>query len=576
MFETIAGLRRSKAGNVAIMSAIVAPLLIGVLSLSVDYGAMTLQQRKMQSDADLASIEAAAQNADPVKAITSFFKQNGEDVVVKLVDGVDELGIDDAELLSVFQQTSTDGLVKVVAGNYRPDATVSTDSRFTASRTATNAVKLRFFQRAKLYFAGSFATAPTMAVDAVASNRNLAVFSIGSRLASVNGGLLNKILTALVGTSVDLNVMDYNALARAQVDLLSFSRALGTKAKVSAVTFDEVLSGDATWPQFVGALEASSHNPQVLSALKKLEGGVTLPKFKMARVVDLGELGKLSTQDIDASSKVEAQASVLDLVTSTLALANESRQVALSLDGTVPGLSTVRVDLAIGERMKSSPALRVGAQDSIVRTAQTRLLIDVGVPGLNALAGVTLHVPLYIEAAYAEAQLDALRCGTSPAGDSVDIKAKPGIAKLTLGTVDTATIGDFDHATITTRATLISAPLLSVSAFAQVESTNKAATVLKFSADDIANQRVKSISTKNAVEALVTSALSKTDLDIKLGKLNLTPMSSVDASLRKSLEASAGSIDELLNAFSSVLGLQIGEADVRASHMVCERAYLVQ
>ena len=48
--------------------------------------------------------------------------------------------------------------------------------------------------------------------QATAAQQRYAAFSIGSGLASLNGGLLNSYLSALTGSNVSLSVMDYEAL----------------------------------------------------------------------------------------------------------------------------------------------------------------------------------------------------------------------------------------------------------------------------------------------------------------------------------------------------------------------------
>ena len=56
-----------------------------------------------------------------------------------------------------------------------------------------------------------------MSTVAVAKAEAQAVFAVGSRLASLNGGIVNQLLSGLLGTSVSLSVMDYNALLASRV-----------------------------------------------------------------------------------------------------------------------------------------------------------------------------------------------------------------------------------------------------------------------------------------------------------------------------------------------------------------------
>src|SRR3546814_8372455 len=80
-------------------------------------------------------------------------------------------------------------------------------------------------------FFGSFLTGRRDSIiraTATGARRGYAAFSLGSRVAALNGGLPNALLSALTGSKVSLSVMDYNALASTDIDLLAFSDALRT------------------------------------------------------------------------------------------------------------------------------------------------------------------------------------------------------------------------------------------------------------------------------------------------------------------------------------------------------------
>src|SRR5690606_34526792 len=81
-----------------------------------------------------------------------------------------------------------------------------------------------------------------------------AAFSIGSRLASLDGGLANALLSGLLGGQVSLTVMDYRALADARVNLLQFSDALATELGVTAGDYDALLAHQVQAGQMLSAL----------------------------------------------------------------------------------------------------------------------------------------------------------------------------------------------------------------------------------------------------------------------------------------------------------------------------------
>ncbi|WP_204349615.1 hypothetical protein, partial [Stenotrophomonas maltophilia] len=68
------------------------------------------------------------------------------------------------------------------------------------------------------------------------------------------------------------------------------------------------------------------------------------------------------------------------------------------------GLLSTKVSLAIGERPAQSPWLAVAKDRSVkVRTAQTRLYVDTKVGGSGLLGAASIHLPLFVELAKAEA-----------------------------------------------------------------------------------------------------------------------------------------------------------------------------
>src|SRR5690606_39246588 len=94
------------------------------------------------------------------------------------------------------------------------------------------------------------------ATAAIPGGQPQAMLSIGSRLASLDGGLANALLSSLLGGKVSLTVMDYRALAGAEVNLLQFSDALATEIGVTAGDYDALLQQEVTAGRALKALEA--------------------------------------------------------------------------------------------------------------------------------------------------------------------------------------------------------------------------------------------------------------------------------------------------------------------------------
>ena len=106
---------KDRRGNIAISAGLTAPLFIGILALGVDYGYLTLQKRQLQQTADLAAISAAANAADPEKAVQQYFALNGMDLGVKTPNGLlTATGLEPFDPLNEFAKSN--GYAEIVKG----------------------------------------------------------------------------------------------------------------------------------------------------------------------------------------------------------------------------------------------------------------------------------------------------------------------------------------------------------------------------------------------------------------------------------------------------------------------------
>jgi len=206
----IGRLSRDRAGGVGLIVAAALPVLLGATALAVDLGSAMLETRQLQGAADAAALAAAA---DPSRA-----------------DDLARAEVASAGLPGTIATMTT-------AGHYDADASVAAASRFVAGGDSANAVRVTLSTPAPTYFARVFGfRSIPLSRTATAAQINLASFSLGSRLAALNGGVVNQYLSALTGSSLSLSVMDYNAQTGANVDLFGFLDALRTTASLQAGT----------------------------------------------------------------------------------------------------------------------------------------------------------------------------------------------------------------------------------------------------------------------------------------------------------------------------------------------------
>lgn len=540
----IARLTRERRAGVGIMVAAAMPVLIGATALAVDLGSAMLETRQLQGAADAAAMAAAG---DPSRA--------------------------DALAHAALSASGWPGAVTVATttGHYSGDSTIAPADRFVANSGTANAVRVTLSTPAPSYFARIFGVRSIpISRTATAAQINLASFSLGSRLAAVNGGLVNGLLGGLTGSTLSLSVMDYNALAGANIDLFGFIDALRTTASISAGSYDSALDASVTTGQILQAAASAAEangDLQASAALKLLMAQSGNRSVKLATLIDPGLLGGQDKVDPGAF-KLNA----MDLVTAALETASAKRQVALDLGAGIPGLAQTKVTVAIGERPENSPWLAVTDDgEPVIRTAQARIYAETTIGGAALLGNiVSIKLPLYVEMASAEARLKAIDCSTD-ASRGVTIEAKTGPSTLAIGSVDTSKLQDFTTALPVGKVSLVHALLLNINGRATIDlGAAEDWQPLRFDQAQIDQAAVQTVSSGTAVSGIAESLIRNLQLDVS--GLALGP---VVSALGSTLMVAAPVLDGLIDTITSTLGVHYGQADVRVTGMRCGTPALV-
>lgn len=567
---------RDRRGNVAVTTALVSPLILYCLGLGIDYGMMTLQQRRLQQLSDIGAISAASDIANAQTALLNNLQSNGTTAAV--ASGSSYMTSNGLVNAATANSGQYETVANLVLGTYTADTSIPLANRFSSTGTTPyDSVKVTLTQKAVMPFASAFATAPTLSATGTASSERLAAFSVGSRLASLNGGILNQLLGTLLGTQISLKVADYQSLVSANVNLLSFLNLLATDLKLTGVSYNQLLATDVTYDKLLGALGKSTNlSAGVVTLINNL--GKTLGTTKLTvKLQDIVNLGPLGSNIVGTSPNLTATMNVLDLISATAMAANQQKQIALDLGAALPGVATAKLTLAIGEMSQQTPALAVGAPGTIVRTPQVRAALEVAVTGLSLIAGLKLRVPLYIELAPAEAKLASITCvGGSMPNAVVGIDAVPGVAEVDLGDVNTSAFVNFGSEPRVTPAAIIDSLLLKVIASAQVDIANMSPTRLNFQPSEISAGTIKTVSTSTVLTSTVSSLLKNATITIQLLILTIGTPSGVLSAVADTLSVVTAPLDQVLYGLLGLLGLGIGQADVSVTDARCTQPVLVQ
>lgn len=562
------------SGNIGISAALVLPLVVLSLGLGIDYGYLTLQKREMQGIVDLTAIVAAADLPRVEDAALDHFKTNGLNLAIATKSGL--LGVD-GKVIPNDLTAVKNGIVTIVKGRYVPDPALATGQRFIPNATPADAAQVSIEKEGTLHLAAMFSAPPTMSAVGTAASTKLAAFSIGSRLASLDGGILNAVLGQMLGTTISLKVMDYRALVDADINVQPFLKVVSTRLNLTAASYEDVLKANLTMPQLLASMQAvQGISSTATSALKALESASSKNKsnFTLSRVLNIDPKKGVS---VDAGSNWVMKVSALDMVSAAAAIANGTNQISLAAVTGLPGIASASVKLAIGEPPVETPPHRLGAPGSAVRTAQTRLAIEVNVDGLAALAGMRIKLPIYVEVAHAEGKLADIRCyGGSNTNASVSIDAVPGVAEIAIGTVHPSVLSNFSDQARVEKARLVDSTLLKIDGIAHVETKNMLPQRLTFSPSEVAANSIKSVSTKDILTSTTQTLLNNLDVDIQVLFLTLGSPKVVQAALAQTLGTVTPAIDTLLYNLLLAVGVRVGEADIRVTGVNCLQPVLVQ
>jgi uncharacterized membrane protein len=547
MLRRLGHLRRDRRGAVTIIAAGSLITLLTATALAVDVGSMYLSSRRLQGAADAAALAAAA-SSNPNGAATSALTSNG---------------LPTAQVSTLTQ------------GSYTADATLTPAARYVAGASPSNAAQVTVTQDVPLFFARAFTGRSTtrIAAKATAVRIDYAAFSIGSRLAAVQGGLPNALLSALTGSNLNLSVMDYNALVGANVDILQFSDALRTQLQLTGVTFGQTLNTSVTLPQALSALAAVVTDANAAAALRRIALQVSPVTVRLSDLIDLGPYASQDHADPDTVVKVDGYSVLREL----LQLSNGQRQVALNLGLSLPGVTSTTLYLAIGQRPSHSPWLAITqAGGTIVRTAQARLYLDTKIGG-SVLGLVSVHLPVLVELAEAQAKLDSISCTGGASNASVTLDALPSVGSIAIADINTATLGDFTKTPVENQAALaqimlLGIPLVAINAQAHIAlgGTSTNWQQVPFSASDIAAGTVKTVSTPDLVQGIATSLL--TSMTLKANNVDLSVVTQLVGNVLKPLSPA---LDGIIDQLTGLLGVHVGQADLRVDGVRCGKPTLV-
>ena len=531
-------LLRDRRGGVTLILAGSLFMLAGAATFAVDLGSVYLARRQLQGVTDAAALAAADGGRT---AAEQLIGQSG-------VAGVTLAAID--------------------SGSYSPDPAVPVDQRFRVNDPAGGAMRIELRRRTPLFFGRLLVGRDglDLSARATAARSDAAAFSLGTGLASLNGGLPNMLLSSLAGTELNLSVMDYEGLVSANLDLLHVADALRVRTGRNDEAYGALFDRDIPLSDLLGAMADTAGPGSAAHNLSMLANRIPGRSVRLSDIIDLGPMRGAA----DATGQPNILLDAFSMLRMVLSPPSGTA-VPMDLRVNVPGLSSTRLMLVTGEGQTRSPLMSITAKrDVVLRTAQTRIYMESSVA--TALSGIaSIRIPLYVELAAAEARLSDIQCGVN---GGVTLAVTPSVGSAALGDIDVHALTNFSAPANPRPAVLVQTIGTRVTGYAHIALGGTQAQAVHFSPADIAAQRSKTVNTQDLTQGIAASLANRTQIQISLLGITVgnSPLSPLVGGV---LGTTAPLLDGIINSVTATLGVRVGSAEVRVHQRRCGMAAIV-
>ncbi len=425
---------RQQRGAVAVFAAVILIAMLTSTVLVIEIGRVYLAQRGLQKMATFAAMDAA-------RVVSGCGDEPSQ---AKLDAAVAASLAKNGYPSDLTQQDIEVGVVEVNADSRRELSPTNLED----ARAVRVTLRRQFPTLLTPLLGGE---SRVMVASATATEEALGSFTLGSGLASLNGGALNTLLSALLGGNVNLTLLDYQGLAGANVSLEALALAVG----LTAQDLSDPLALSTKTPVLSDVLNglATSLSGEVSSSVAGLLRNLAAASTGNTTQIPLGEL-------LGAVDNVAANVPFINLLDLILALgqsatptvSGQPQPIALPVNISIPNVASAAVFLQIMEPPQLSGLKRAGLARA--STSQVRILVRTQISLLNSLRPVingivclggivcTIDVPpinlgIDLDIAKADAVLTRIDCPRNDVNDGMpiaELSAKPTALDVQIGT----------------------------------------------------------------------------------------------------------------------------------------------
>ncbi|MBX3445776.1 MAG: hypothetical protein KF765_03395 [Parvibaculaceae bacterium] len=540
---------RDEGGVISVMGAMALMLALAVTMIVVDTGAVLSAKRAQQAATDAAALGAVRQldsvqaAAEQILFVLNDFDSNAATATATPVYFVADPSRAPDQRYFALGETASDGTVVDAA--------------------TVNAVRVRMRGESPTYFArlfgfGEMTEIETVAVAALTKHTS---FSAGTRLASLDAGIANQVLGGLLGTTLNLSLVDYNALAGTTIDALTFLDALAIRAGLEAGsdTYGDLLGTTVTAGQLLDAAvevlngETAEGNPSVArvalqSALAPVQNG-SVPVDGILGATPYSDRVIGSVQTIPGST---IPIGVLDLLTGTATLLGQGQAVGFGTNVNVGSLASVNGTIRVGAPMAHMAVGKVG--DS-VQTSQVDVQLTARIQiSIPLVVTTSIDLPIFVRAASGNAAVQGIPC--TPGGTLVTLSGTTdtGLARVGVGE-------NGPSAAIT--LTLLFLPILNVPISGNVPIASSGPTSVNFSESEFGLPK------QTASQVNVISNLGGA---LTIGGATGQILSGLTSAIASALTP----LDQVLDAVLASVGVKLGSMDMIVHGAKCHAPVLVR
>lgn len=311
--------------------ALLLPVLILMTAFAVDLGRQRSSRRTMQARADVIALDLVRLADD--RTLTEILAGDAthDSQAVALADSASRNGIPAAQIGPIEWGTwnQASGFVATGVLTAIPNAV----------RVTTNETTDYFFQPGS-----GDVTRQAIATTGEDAQAGFSLGSFGASISATQAGVINSIVTPILGSPAGVNVLSYQGLATAIVGVGEIATELGLltpdEVFTTAVGADEVMLATA-------AVLRRSSDPDALAAADVLDGMAATPETGALPPITLGQIASAEqggetaalASTVDALSIVQA-AALLSQCTDPTNLATCSGLALPTITTTLPLLST--------------------------------------------------------------------------------------------------------------------------------------------------------------------------------------------------------------------------------------------